>query len=147
MVVSCIICTIIETSYVSTNWRHYFFVSNGRRDATRLQGKGSTFISQLFLRLWVLVPSRETNPKTPALQSSPLPTELILPRWWEKKKKMMWKKKKNKQKQKYKNKKNKTKKQQHRHFFEWLIFGIFSHLKAWEKMRLYVNYWSIAFIR
>ena len=113
---------------------------DGTRGSTRLQGKGSTFISQLFLRPWVLVPSRETNPRTPALQSSALPTELILPRWWEKKKR--WCEKKKEQTTTTTTKKQQ---QQHRHFFEWLILGIFCHLKAWEKMRLYVNYWSRAF--
>ena len=43
-----------------------------------IRGKGSTLISQLFLTPWVLVWSRVSNPRPPALQSSALPTELIL---------------------------------------------------------------------
>ena len=36
--------------------------------------------SSAILRPWVLVRSRESNPRPPALQLSALPTELILPR-------------------------------------------------------------------
>ena len=58
----------------------FYVVIRATRRSSRLQGKGSTFISQLFLRPWVLVRPRESNPRPPALQSSALPTELILPR-------------------------------------------------------------------
>ena len=36
----------------------------------------------VILRPWVLVRPRESNPQPPALQSSALPTELILPRFF-----------------------------------------------------------------
>ena len=57
----------------------FYVVIRATRRSSRLQGKGSTFISQLFLRPWVLVRPRESNPRPPALQSSALSTELILP--------------------------------------------------------------------
>ena len=44
------------------------------------RAKGVPSFSSVILRPWVLVRSRESNPGTPALQSSALPTELILPR-------------------------------------------------------------------
>ena len=48
---------------------------------SRLQGKGSTFPTfAVILRPWVLVRPRESNPRPPGLQSSDLPTELILAR-------------------------------------------------------------------
>ena len=47
--------------------------------STGLQGKGNNFIFQLFYyQGWVLVWLREAIPRPPALQSSVLPTELIL---------------------------------------------------------------------
>ena len=58
----------------------FYVVIRATRGSSRHQGKGRTFISQLFLRPWVLVRPRESNPWPPALQSSALPTELILPR-------------------------------------------------------------------
>ena len=58
----------------------FYVVIRATRSSSRHQGKGRTFISQLFLRPWVLVRPRESNPRPPALQSSALPTELILPR-------------------------------------------------------------------
>ena len=58
----------------------FYVVIQATRRSSRLQGKGSTFISQLFLRPWLLVRPRESNPRPPALQSSALSTELILPR-------------------------------------------------------------------
>ena len=81
----------------STNWGHYFSASptsdgtailRGHPShvkvsplAERLQGKGSTFISQLFLdpEYWSGAGNR-SNPQPSALQSSALPSELILPR-------------------------------------------------------------------
>ena len=58
----------------------FYVVIQATRRSSRLQGKGSTFISQLFLRPWLLVRPRESNPRPPALQSSALSAELMLPR-------------------------------------------------------------------
>ena len=57
----------------------FYVVIRATRKSRRLQCKGSIFISQLFLRPWVLVRPRESNTRPPALQSSALPTEVILP--------------------------------------------------------------------
>ena len=43
-------------------------------------GQGQYFYFAVILRPWALVRPRESNPRPPALQSSALPTELILPR-------------------------------------------------------------------
>ena len=60
--------------------RHFTWSSGqATRKSRRLpQCKGNTF--SIILRPWVLVPPRESNPRPSALQSSALPTELILPR-------------------------------------------------------------------
>ena len=56
----------------------FYVVIRAIQRSSHLQGKGSTFISQSFLRPWVLVWSPESNLQPPALQSSALVTELIL---------------------------------------------------------------------
>ena len=74
----------------SANWGHYINVSYWRRDrhftwsSEKREGLATcsakgvrSFLS--YLRPWVLVRPRESNLRPPALQSSALPTELILP--------------------------------------------------------------------
>ena len=76
----------------STNWGHYFYVSNWRRDRhftwssepregllAACSTKGvPTFLSHF--KSLSIGPGRESNPWPPALQSSALPSQLILPR-------------------------------------------------------------------
>ena len=73
----------------STNWGHYFYVSNLRRDhhftwsSEPREGKATcsangvySFLS--FFKTLSIGPARESNPRLPALQSTVLPTELLL---------------------------------------------------------------------
>ena len=57
----------------------FYVVIRAALRSSRLHCKRSTFISQSFWP-WALVPPRDSNPRLPALQSSALPTKLILPR-------------------------------------------------------------------
>ena len=77
--------------YESTNWGHYFYVSNWRRDrhftwsSETREGLAICKIKEVpsflsYFKTLVLVWSRELNPLPPALQSNALPTELTLPR-------------------------------------------------------------------
>ena len=58
----------------------FYVVIWATRGSSHLQGKGSTFISQFFFKDPEPVPvrPRESNPRPRALQSSALPTDLIL---------------------------------------------------------------------
>ena len=72
-----------ETIYVSY-WRrdrHFTWSSEPREGLAICRAKAViSFHFSVILRPWVLVQSRESNPRPPALQSIALPSELILPR-------------------------------------------------------------------
>ena len=56
-------------------------VIRATRRSSHFQGKGSSNLHfSVILKPWVLVQSRESNPRPPALQSIALSSELILPR-------------------------------------------------------------------
>ena len=55
-----------------------YVVIPASRRFSRLQCKGTAFISQLFIKTLNRVRSRELNPRPPDVKSSALPTQLIL---------------------------------------------------------------------
>ena len=64
----------------SAYWGHY--ILRGHPSHVKVQppaGQREYYHFSVILRPWVLVRPRESNPQPPALQSSALPTELILP--------------------------------------------------------------------
>ena len=67
-----------DTSFTSPTDRHFAWSSEPREGLATCSAKGVPYFS-VILRPWVLVRSWESNPQPPALQSSALPTELILP--------------------------------------------------------------------
>ena len=91
-------CTLLECQYIkqeSANWGHFFYVSKrllletgppfyvviwASRKSSCLLCEGSTHHCSVILRPWVMVRPRESKSRPPALQSSALQTELILPR-------------------------------------------------------------------
>ena len=70
---------IRDTSFMSPTDRHFTWSSEPREGLATCNAKGVPYFS-VILRPWVLVRSRESNPRPPALQSRALPTGLILPR-------------------------------------------------------------------
>ena len=71
--------TIFYVSYWRRD-RHFTWSSEPREVLPDCRAKELPSFLSYFLRPWVLVRLRETNPRPPALQSSALPTELTLPR-------------------------------------------------------------------
>ena len=70
-----ILCLLLETGPP-----FYVFIPASPR-SSHLQGQRQNLHFSVILRPWVLLQSRESNPWPPSLQSSTLPTELILSRW------------------------------------------------------------------
>ena len=86
-------CTLFECRWVkckSTTWRHLMFMSPDGDSTAILSdhlnhvkvnpfaGKSQYLHFSVISRPWVLAQAWELNPRPPALQSSALPTELIL---------------------------------------------------------------------
>ena len=64
----------------NTNWKYYFtWSSASHAKVYPFAGRRKYLLFSATLRPWVLFRPRESNPWPPALQSSALPTELILP--------------------------------------------------------------------